>query len=613
VLEVRFGLSSVPAFAPVGGEAEQYGARSWGPGARPEVVAHHAEHWPDVGSLAGFAPFLGLEAFDPAALLELAASAGLDVPPRLVCADGPAATDRARAVLADAARAGLGVEHPDEVDPRLPARCRRGLGRSLGWNAAEEDRDRLDAAGIVALVVDRVAAGEGVTLVVGLRADGAVPPPFEAALREAGPWLRQHLPLLAAAVPFEVPGDGDLHFLALTGSTGPTREVLLVDHLARPDLTVGHLSPHRYPVESVDGAAAWQQDTGGLHLTAPASSHHDPVLPVVYRVVVQDRRVLRLAVRGERSPGTVAVDGRTHASVTAALADARSGDVVRLGPGRWDAGDETFPLVVPPGVTLRGAAPGELVPGQPLGTGGDHDGSELDATASGAAGLVRLGAGAALEHLLIRAGGGTAIEAGDAAAVRVELCRLEGSVHLRGCPDAELRWNEVDGGGLVVVDSDRVAITGNRQRGDHLGVGLHVKGGSASRIDGNHFADDDGAIRLVATRETTVSANDASGTTAAVSLDDAVDVHVVGNHLAGGRTIAVHGGSGHLIATNVLDHADTGVVLDHRCTGVEITGNRFEGCRVGVLAWSHTGTTLTSNRFDGSRDHDVIDPRSDRR
>ena len=610
-LEIRFGLSAVPAFAPVGGEAEQYGSRCWGPSPQPEVVAHHAERWPDVDSLRGFAPFLGLEAFDAAALLDLGAALGLDVPPHLVCTDGARATARSQEVLAEAAAAGLAIRDPGDVAGLAVGRCRRGIGRSLGWNAAEEDRDRLDAAGIVGLVVDRVAAGEGVTLVVGLRADGTVPPPFEDRLRGAGPWLRDHLHLLATAVPFEVAGDADVRFLARPGDAPGSREVLLVDRLAGPTLTIGHLSPHRYPVEAVAGAASWHQDTAGLHLTAPPGTD-GPGLPALYRVTVRDRRLLRVAVRGERSRGTVSIDGQPHPSIGAALAAARAGDVVRLGPGRWDGGAERFPLVVPPGVVLRGAAPGELTPGEPLSTGGDHDGSELDAAGTDASTTVRLGTGAAVEQLRIRAGAGTAVDARDAAGVRVEQCQVSGVVFLRACPDAQLLWNEVDGH-LVVVGGDRVAVTGNRQRGDHLGIGLLLRGGTGARVDGNHFADDDSAIRLERTEGTTVSANHAAGVSAAVAIDHGCDVHVLGNHLAGGRAVHVSAGSGHLIASNVVDHADTGVLLEHRTAAVELAGNRFEGCRVGILAWSHEGTTRGTNRFDGSRDHDVVDPQSDRR
>jgi nitrous oxidase accessory protein NosD len=225
---------------------------------------------------------------------------------------------------------------------------------------------------------------------------------------------------------------------------------------------------------------------------------------------------------------------------------------------------------------------------------------------------VRLGTGASAEQLRIRAGAGTAVDARDAPGVRVEQCQVHGVVSLRASPDAQLLWNEVDGH-LVVVDGDRVAITGNRQRGDHLGIGLLLRGGTGARVDGNHFADDDGAIRLERTEATTVSANHATGVTAAVAIDHGCDVHVVGNHLAGGRAVHVSAGSGHLIASNVVDHADTGVLLEHLAAAVDLTGNRFEGCRVGILAWSHEGTTRGTNRFDGCRDHDAIDPQSDRR
>jgi len=51
----------------------------------------------------------------------------------------------------------------------------------------------------------------------------------------------------------------------------------------------------------------------------------------------------------------------SHASVSAALARAVSGDTVLVGPGHYSPSQtgERFPLYVPPGVTLAGTGQGK--------------------------------------------------------------------------------------------------------------------------------------------------------------------------------------------------------------------------------------------------------------
>ena len=90
------------------------------------------------------------------------------------------------------------------------------------------------------------------------------------------------------------------------------------------------------------------------------------VLAIDARAVARDpfgtRYVVELGSAGARDawsstrPGGAARAGRRYDTITEALAGAAAGDVVDVGPGRYTrAIGETFPLVVPAGVTLRAA------------------------------------------------------------------------------------------------------------------------------------------------------------------------------------------------------------------------------------------------------------------
>lgn len=73
-----------------------------------------------------------------------------------------------------------------------PWEATRGVGRSFGYNRAEDPEFTLSGAEAIRLLVRTVAAGGNLLLNVGLTAAGEVPPEQAAVLDQLGAWLRAH-------------------------------------------------------------------------------------------------------------------------------------------------------------------------------------------------------------------------------------------------------------------------------------------------------------------------------------------------------------------------------------------------------------------------------------
>lgn len=619
-LHLSWGFAAVPGFAPVGAEAADYEQHRWGPDPLPEVIAHHATHWPHIERMADFAPLLRAEGFDAAAIVALAEQLGLD---RLVvdAADGqPVITAAWNALRTQAADHGITVDevapavigaapqHHDplqpppivtvlpEVAPTKPWVLRRALGPSFGWNEAEESAHLLAPSQVLDLLTRVVAWGGTLALTLPLRADGSLPPDRLATMQTAATWLTEHREALYDVDRFDVAGNADVRYTARPGTEPGTRDVYLIDLLHRPQLTIGHFSPHRYPILDVAGSRLWKQDTAGIHLIGVTRTDADieHSLPTVHRLTVRDKRLVNLTVIGQRTPGRVTIDDVEHLSIGAALAVTQPGDTVRLTPGRYGPETEQFPLVVPAGVTVAGTLPGEVTEGAPFGLAPGDEGTlvELAGQAPGTAALVLGGDGAALERLTVRRPPRTiesiwdrwpVITAAGVSNGRVEQCIVVGDVAARECPNLQLAWNRFEGGGITIEDSPGAAISGNITDGGGRGTGITVTGGSAQRIDGNHLAGYEHGIVVRATLTATVTGNDVAVRQDAIRIADAHDTEVVANHVRGGRALTVHAGSGTALRANTAAATDVGLLLTAAPQGTELGRNRFDDCRVDVL------------------------------
>lgn len=134
----------------------------------------------------------------------------------------------------------------------------RGLGRSFGYNRAEDDRHLIGPVELVHLLADTVAKNGNLLLNIGPRGDGTLPENQVERLRYLGAWLRDHADAIYGTRPwrrhaepsgvpvrYTVRPDGALNVIVLDPSVGRFR---LADDLSGNIATWGD-----GPAEVIDG------------------------------------------------------------------------------------------------------------------------------------------------------------------------------------------------------------------------------------------------------------------------------------------------------------------------------------------------------------------------
>ena len=230
----------------------------------------------------------------------------------------------------------------------------RGLGYSFCVNRNERVEDHLTAAQVVALLVETVAKGGNLLLNVGPNADGTVPELQARILRDAGAWIRAHGEAIHGSTRFDRPGDGQHWYTRAGGNV----HAFDLSSAAEPRFS-GLDAAQR--VRAVDGSdLAFRVESGELAVDARAVARD----PFGSRYVVELGARERVTLV-EHRPGGAARAGKRYDTITEALSGAAAGDIVDVGPGRYTRTiGETFPLVVPAGVTLRAAGSLATQPGR---------------------------------------------------------------------------------------------------------------------------------------------------------------------------------------------------------------------------------------------------------
>jgi alpha-L-fucosidase len=464
---------------------------------------------------------------------------------------------------------------------REPWELCRGIGHSFCHNRAERAEHHMTAAEIVALYTEVLAKGGHLLLNVGPAADGTIPELQARPLRAAGRWITGPGAVVAAAEPWRVWGDEPvrylvvddvLHAVDLDGrghfpALVPRRhQVDLVERLApvpgdgRPRASTP--GTHREPV-------AFRQDTDGLWIEpARRRPPADDVAGIpVYRLRVADaERPIELFETPSTEPQPLGpiVEG------------AGAGDIVQLGEGVY-----TGPARVPAHVVLRGLGPGRT-------TVVADDGPAL-----------RLAAGARAEHLAVGSGQprvlwftAPAVEL-DGVAAAVLGCTVDGHVVVRA-DDAVIRATRA--AGVVVGGADRVCVSHCELRGNRWDVGIRLDGGEEHVVDSCEIVDHLCAVRAVGTSGSEVHANDVTARWCGVQLRQTERAHVHANRFRRTmRAIHVVGGTLAVIDGNAVLDGDSGCVLEAGAAACRISGNHWERCRIGLLAWEAGELRLDDN------------------
>lgn len=473
---------------------------------------------------------------------------------------------------------------PDDIVDRPWELC-RGIGHSFCHNRAERAEHHMTAHEIVALLTEVVAKGGHLLLNVGPTADGAVPDLQAAPLRRAGTWVRDHADVVERSRPWTTWGDEHVRYVVPTDEPGCTGDTRLVDAIVVGETRLGALgraAGRVVAVESRDGGALdWEQDDAGLRLRR--ADRTPPGLAAVYRI--------HLEPAPDRPVELFTSDSSHPHDASDELAGARPGSIVQLGDGPY-AG----PLHVPAGVTLRGLG---------------HDRTVIVADEPD---VVRLDRGARLEHVAVRTRTDRVAwfplpvvrAEGDGAVVLG--CDVAGHVEIAGGVD-EVKVRATALTGVIASDADRVTVSRCRVRGMRWDVGVEITGGYGHVVDSCELRDHLAAIRLTRTLDATVRGNVITARWWGIHLVDTDASHVHGNAVASTmRAVDVDGGTHAEVSGNAIADGDSGCVVQRGASDTRVSGNHWERCRAGLLAWDagplvHHGNAAIDLH---EPDHDVV-------
>lgn len=441
---------------------------------------------------------------------------------------------------------------PQNIVLDRPFEVRRGIGSGFGYNRIERDEHLLSATAIVALLTEVVAKGGSLLLGVGADASGRIPELASDRLRAAGGWIRRHAALIERGRPWEQWGDDECRYLVVDGV------VHVVDIGGRGRFAA--LTRHSGLVRSVvtlDGAAVgFEQTDRGLQLDR--QPRRTSRLPAVYRLereVTPDPPVELFS-----AVPTPAVE------LAELLADAEPGTLVQLGDGRY-----VGPARIPAGVTVRGLGPERTV----------IDGAESTA--------VTLDDNARLEHCAVLGGGERIVwlptwaVAMPGSGSTLIGCHIDGHVTVTG-DDARIRSCRLTG--VVANGVDRVDVCRSTFSGMQWDCAIDVDGGSGHVIEGNEIHRVLQAVRLRNTVGAVMRGNQITSRWWGVHLIDTEASTVAANAFSETmRAVDVDGGTQAQVTGNAVSDGDSGCVVQRGASDVEVSGNHWERCRVGLFAW----------------------------
>ncbi len=449
-------------------------------------------------------------------------------------------------------------EAPDEIIDEPWELC-RGIGSSFGHNRAERIEHHLSGFDIVALLTDVIAKGGHLLLNVGPAADGTIPELQRGPLESAGRWIREHQRLIDESTPWHTWGDDDVKYVQLDGS------VHAVDLAGRGRFAA--ITPDRYRVTVVerDGSqVAFHQSDDGVRVAGERSARR------ANAARVDDISVYRLELTAvDRPVELFEPQPRRPIQLAPLLRDAHPGDIVQLGDGTYIG-----PVTVPAGVIVRGL------------------GASRTTIDGGGSTAVVLERNARLEHL--RVGGGPSRLAWFPCPVVEVLgpyatllgCRLDGHAVV-SADDVIIRATAAVG--VIANGADRLTVSRSQFRGMRWDVGVHLIGGSGHEVDSCEFHDHLCGIRASETTGTIVRGNNVSARWWGIHLEQTEGAHVYGNFVDHTmRGIDVDGGTQAVVDGNAVCDGDSGCIVEWGASDCQVSGNRWERCRIGVLSWDVT-------------------------
>ncbi|HWS48261.1 MAG TPA: right-handed parallel beta-helix repeat-containing protein, partial [Acidimicrobiia bacterium] len=273
---------------------------------------------------------------------------------------------------------------------------------------------------------------------------------------------------------------------------------------------------------------------------------------------------------------------------------AGAGDVVDVAAGTY-AGEQ-FPLLVPAGVTLRGAGA-----------------SQVTIDAGGRIAIVLGGSRAALEGVTVVGGAPgymmippTCVTSSGADELTVRDCLVE-SIGIAGGRGHVITGNVVAGGKVWLMGASECEVAANFQHGLRWGAGIEIQGGEGHVVHDNECRDDLGAIKLIETRGARVERNRYETRWFGIHVLQSADTALTRNrawHTM--RAVDIEGGRGTSVEKQLAEHCDSGVVVEGGARETSVADSWFHDCRVGLYVWGADAPAFTANAISAPRDHAAI-------
>jgi alpha-L-fucosidase len=459
------------------------------------------------------------------------------------------------------------------------------LSRPLGWSAvlnrAERAEHLLSPARLVALLTETAAKGGTLLVEVGLDADGVLPRHHADTIAAVGSWLAAHPTVVEGSRPFHTWGDEGVRYTVPAAGLG--ERVHAVDVGGAGRFAALHSDEHRVrAVRATDGASIeWVQDRAGLHVTR---LDRTPVsLAAVYEVDLEPVGPAVTLFESVPTPPT---------ALAALLADARPGEVLRLGDGRY-AG----PATVPAGVSVVGAgADRTIVVGSPTAALVLSADAHLSDLAVADSRPPVTAPSDDLERLPGPDEAATVVNvAGDGASMtRVS---VDGAVGVVGASGALIDGCTMSS--VVARGATQLTVRASTLAGSGHPVGIDIVGGTGHRFEANEIRDHLGAIRVRASAGVSVRRNHLRARWWGVRLTGCEGATVTANLVdATMRAVDVNGGTEIEVAGNVVTGGDSGCVIWAGTTHATVVDNRWERCRIGLLVWDAPGVHIGPNRVE---------------
>lgn len=150
--------------------------------------------------------------------------------------------------------------------------------------------------------------------------------------------------------------------------------------------------------------------------------------------------------------------------------------------------------------------------------------------------------------------------------------------------------------GVTATGATRVTVSRCRLTGMRWDVGVDAVGGFGHLVESCELLHHLCAVRLTDTLDATVRGNHIEARWWGVHLVGADATHVRGNSVVRTmRAVDVDGGTGAEVSGNAVSDGDSGCVVERGAVGTTISGNRWERCRIGLLAWDAGAITHADN------------------